>query len=59
MNTAQLLPPKMAAQYAQLAKDGKADKVLSGSIYIFYRGNQEICIVTLDPPFGTVSKRKK
>lgn len=57
-NTAQVLPPKMAAQFAQLAKDGKADNQTS-STYVFYRGNQEICLVTLNPPSGYVAKRSK
>lgn len=55
-NSAQMLPPKMAQQFAELAKDGKADKVLGGNLYLFWRGTQEICLVSLDPPQGHVSK---
>lgn len=54
------LAPKMALQYQELAKAGKADKVGSinslglHSFYEFYRGNQAICLVCLDPPCGHV-----
>lgn len=54
-SSAQLLPPKMAALFAERAKRGEADES-TGSIYIFYQGRQQICLVSLDPPQGHVSR---
>jgi hypothetical protein len=56
MSNAQILPPKMALQYAERARNGEADHTLSGDIYEFYLGNQVICIIGLDNPTGHVRK---
>jgi hypothetical protein len=61
MSGAMMLPPKMAMHYAELAKAGKADEVIDCKIYIFRpkgQPSQEICLVTLDPPQGHISKRR-
>jgi hypothetical protein len=61
-SSAQMLPPKMAQQYANLAKEGKADQVIAegpGASYVFRRGSQEIVLVSLDPPQGTVDKVRR
>lgn len=55
---AQNLPPKMTAEFAKLAKDGKADLVVAG-LYVFFRGNQIIDLVNLKTnPAGTVRKAR-
>lgn len=54
-----LIAPKMAEQYAQLAREGKADRIIGGSIYEFERGNQIITLVSLDPLQGHVTLKGK
>lgn len=43
----QSLPPKMAAEFASKAREGKADLQLGNSCYIFYQGRNEICLVSI------------
>ena len=54
-SSAQLLPPKMAAQFAGRAKKGEAN-ISTGNTYTFYQGHQEVVLVSLDPPSGYVRK---
>lgn len=51
----QLLPPKMAQEYANKAKNGEGVK-LSSSCFEFLVGRQEVCLVSIDPPIGHVRK---
>lgn len=45
MTTTQLLPPKMLAQYIERAKNGDYEYKLKGDIYLWFSGNQEICVI--------------
>lgn len=58
MSNAQILPPKMAAQFAERARLGEADRSLGSGCYEFYQPklNQVIALVGLDPPTGHVRK---
>jgi len=56
MSNAQLLPPKMALQYAERARKGEADRDHGGGVYEFYLGNQVICIIGPDHPTGHTRK---
>lgn len=55
-NGLQTLPPKMAAEFAKLAQEGKADYEISKSCFEFIRGNQIITLVSLNPPCGHLRK---
>lgn len=56
MSNVQLLPPKMAAQWAEKALAGKADVWLKPSTYIFYQGRNNIVLVSLSPPSGHLER---
>lgn len=56
MNNAQLLPPKMLAQYAARAAKGDYEYKLQGDIYIWFVGQQEITVIGLASPTGTCKK---
>lgn len=50
------LPPKVAAEYAERAKNGESHHV-SGQCYNFIgNNNQLVVLVRLDPPRGYVEK---
>jgi len=54
------LPPKMGAEFVQLAKDGKADLVTgvgNSKIFKFFRGNQIITLMGLHPDGHVVKAR--
>jgi hypothetical protein len=58
-SSAQNLPPKMAAHYAKLAKEGKSDKTYGeGSLacYEFKQGTSRntVVLISLDPPIGHI-----
>lgn len=59
-SSAQVLPPKMAAHFAQLAKDGKADRRCGsdGQIYEFdQKGSTNVVVlISLNPPDGYIKK---
>jgi hypothetical protein len=68
-NSSQSLPPGVAARFAALAREGKADKVIEtagSAIYVFTKhmrdggcvagSAKEVCLMTLDPPSGYVKK---
>jgi len=56
MSNVQLLPPKMAAQWAEKALAGKADKWFPPSTYVFYQGRNDIVLVSLCPPSGHLKR---
>ncbi len=55
-NYSQLLSPKMAQQFADRAKAGDFAATLGSEIYLWFQGNQEICLIGLDCPTGHITK---
>jgi len=57
MMDVQSLPPKMAAKFAQDAKDGKATRSLGNQFYEFDNGSNIVVLVSLDPPSGYTRRK--
>jgi hypothetical protein len=62
MTSVQSLPPKMAQQFADKARAGKADRQIGegpGACYEFDNGSNVVILLSLDPPIGHIKRRNQ
>jgi hypothetical protein len=52
----QCLPPRMAQSYADMATRGEFDDRIGFDCYSFFRGNNKITLLSINPPIGHVEK---
>lgn len=56
MKNVQALPPKMTLQYAERARRGDYEFKIGKDIFIWFVGNQQVCVIGLNVPTGHIKK---